>query len=207
RGTTPADYRTARPESRAGGPATSRRPTSRPPAACVTQGPGQGAGRPREAAPAARPAAASAARAWRRAEVQRSVHARASLQYHRTSPHASPPSGTIWARCRWIPHIQHEKTAARRAAKPSAEGARVSSAMTASPPGERRDPDHGPKISSSQPGLAAGSTTAGWNANGRWPRPDDQVPGRQISRTTAPRSGGPARGGPDGLRGGLRGGG
>jgi hypothetical protein len=55
------------------------------------------------------------------------------------SAQAPPPSGTIWFCCRRIPHIQHETTAGRRAAKPAAAGARSSSAMIASPPGDRRD--------------------------------------------------------------------
>jgi hypothetical protein len=95
---------------------------------------------PEEGAVARRSGAALAARSWRRAEVQRSVHAGVSLQYQRMSPQALPPSGTIRLCCRRIPHIQHETTAGRRAAKPPAEGARSSSAMTGSPPGDRRDP-------------------------------------------------------------------
>jgi hypothetical protein len=64
---------------------------------------------------AASDGAASAARPWRRAEVQRSVQARVSLQYHRRSSQALPPSGAIWFWCRLMPHSQHETTAARRA--------------------------------------------------------------------------------------------
>jgi hypothetical protein len=89
----------------------------------------------RGAAAALRPDAAPVACAWRRAEVQRSVHARVSRQYHRMSPHAPPPSGTIWFCRRRIPHSQHETTAARCAAKPSADGVPVSLAMTTSPSG------------------------------------------------------------------------
>jgi hypothetical protein len=59
--------------------------------------------------------AASAARLLRWAEVQRSVQARVSLQYHRRSRQALSPSGTIWFWCRRMPHSQHETTAARRA--------------------------------------------------------------------------------------------
>jgi hypothetical protein len=58
---------------------------------------------------------ASAARLWDCAEVQRSVQARVSLQYHRRSEQAWPPSGTIWFWCRRMPHSQHETRAARRA--------------------------------------------------------------------------------------------
>jgi len=60
-------------------------------------------------------AAASAASLWRRAENPRSVQARMSLQYHRMSRQALPPSGTIWFWCRRMPHSQHETTAVRRA--------------------------------------------------------------------------------------------
>jgi hypothetical protein len=98
-----------------------------------------------EAATAPRPGAAPAARAWCGGEVQRSVHAWVSRQYHRTSLQALPPSGTIWLRCRLIPHIQHETTVTRRAAKPSEGGVRVSSAMTASPPDACRDPRSRPE--------------------------------------------------------------
>jgi hypothetical protein len=97
------------------------------------------------AATALRPDAVWVARAWLRAEIQRSVHARVSLQYHRTSPHAVPPSGTIWCCCKRIPQSQHETTAGRRAAKPPADGVRISSTMTASPPGDRRDPRSRPE--------------------------------------------------------------
>jgi hypothetical protein len=71
------------------------------------------------------------------------------------SPQALPPSGTIWDCCKPIPHSQHDTTAARRAAGPAADGVRVWSAMTASPPGDRRDPRSRPKISRGQPGLAS----------------------------------------------------
>lgn len=60
-------------------------------------------------------AAASAASLWRWAENPRSVQARMSLQYHRRSGQALPPSGTIWFWCRRMPHSQHETTAVRRA--------------------------------------------------------------------------------------------
>src|SRR5215472_8969861 len=122
---------------------------------------------------ALRPEAAPAARASRRLEVQRSVQARVSWQYHRMSPQAWPPSGTIWFGCRRIPHIQHETTAGPRAAKP-AEGARSSSAIIAPPPATVALSDYGSKMNSSQPRLAAGSTTAGWHANPRLaPSSDD----------------------------------
>lgn len=133
----------------------------------------------KEAATAPRPGEAPAARASRRAVVQRSVHARVSRQYHRTSLQALPPSATIWLCCRRVPHSQHETTAARRAAKPPADGVRTWSAMIASPPGPRRDPRSRPE-DKRQPGLAAGSTTAGWNVSPRSPRrPDDPVRGRR----------------------------
>src|SRR5215469_219471 len=129
---------------------------------------------------ALRPEATPAVRASRWAEVQRSVHAGVSLQYHLTSLHALPPSGNIWLCCRWIPHIQHATTAGRRAATPAAEGARCSSAMIASPPGGRRDPGSGPKVTNSQPSprLArqplAGMLTRGWPRRPtiRYARPD-----------------------------------
>jgi hypothetical protein len=125
---------------------------------------------------ALRPEAAPAARASRRLEVQRSVHARVSWQYHRMSPQAWPPSGTIWFGCSRIPHIQHETTAGPRAAKPAAEGARSSSAIIALPPATVAISDYGSKMNSCQPGLAAGSTTAGWHANPRLaPSSDDPV--------------------------------
>jgi hypothetical protein len=64
---------------------------------------------------------------------------------------ALPPSATIWLSCRWVPHSQHETMAGRRAAKPSADGVRIWSAMIASPPGAAAIPDHGQKMNSSSP--------------------------------------------------------
>jgi hypothetical protein len=49
---------------------------------------------------------ANPARFWRRAEIQRSVHASGSLQYHRMSSHAAPPSASIWLLYWRMPHIQ-----------------------------------------------------------------------------------------------------
>ncbi len=56
------------------------------------------------------PAVAPAPGRWYGSVVQRSVHALVSLQYHRTSSHALPPSGSIWYWDSRVPHSQHETT-------------------------------------------------------------------------------------------------
>jgi hypothetical protein len=49
-----------------------------------------------------------------RASVQRSVHDLTSLQYQRTSAHASPPSGTSRPSGRSTPHMEHSATSSGR---------------------------------------------------------------------------------------------
>ena len=127
-----------------------------------------------------RSGAALAARSSRRAEVQRSVHAGVSLQYYRMSPQAVPPSGIIRLCCRRIPHIQHETTTGRRAAKPPAEGARSSSAMTGSPPGDRRDPGLGLE-DEQRPARSRSWLDNRWHANPRLASSSDD-PDRRSAR-------------------------
>jgi hypothetical protein len=55
------------------------------------------------------------------------------------SAQALPPSGTIWLACLRMPHNQHETMMSRRALRAAAEGGCISSAMTGSPPGYRRE--------------------------------------------------------------------